>query len=454
LFAIGASKHVYVVDPANGAATLVGNPASAPALVGTHFTIDFEPTSDQIRVVTDQAFNLRLSPVTGLVAGLDARLFFDFADPHSADLPELAAIAYGPSAPGAVPTTLYGIDSVFDILVRVGGPNGVPSPNDGDVVTLGSLGIDATETLTGFDVDASGGAYATITPGASTTSKIVTVDLATGAVQEQGTVAGSTLRDVAVPVPSPPRAFAVTSANRLVEFPLSSANKPTSSKTISGLAAGESIVGIDVRPKSGELFAITNESRLYRLPTSGAAAAALVGAGPFTPALSGTKFGVDFDPVSGLLRVVSDTGQNLRIDADTGAVTATDTVLAFAAGDPNAAEVPNVVAIAYDRSFDGTPATTLFGIDAALASLVRVGGANGTPSPSGGQLATIGPLGASVAVSDAAFDVPAVGDAFAVVTAPGASTSTLYRIDLATGAATPIGPCGGGQKVVAFALAP
>ena len=46
---------------------------------------------------------------------------------------------------------------------------------------------------------------------------------------------------------------------------------------------------------------------------------------PFTQ-LSGTEFGVDFDDVSDRLRVVSDTGQNLRVDVDSGAVI-TDTAL-------------------------------------------------------------------------------------------------------------------------------
>ena len=51
------------------------------------------------------------------------------------------------------------------------------------------------------------------------------------------------------------------------------------------------------------------------------------GAPAFTPALSGTAFGFDFNPTVDRIRVVSDTGQNLRLNPDTGAVAAVDGAL-------------------------------------------------------------------------------------------------------------------------------
>jgi hypothetical protein len=50
-----------------------------------------------------------------------------------------------------------------------------------------------------------------------------------------------------------------------------------------------------------------------------------VGAGPLTPALNGVAFGLDFNPAADRIRVVSDTGQNLRLHPDTGAVAAVET---------------------------------------------------------------------------------------------------------------------------------
>ena len=46
---------------------------------------------------------------------------------------------------------------------------------------------------------------------------------------------------------------------------------------------------------------------------------------PYT-ALTGSQFGVDFNPVADRLRVPSDSGLNLRINADTGATTTDGTI--------------------------------------------------------------------------------------------------------------------------------
>ena len=75
---------------------------------------------------------------------------------------------------------------------------------------------------------------------------------------------------------------------------------------------------------SGLLYALSNQARPYTLNAATGVAtfkAALVAApgddNPYT-ALTGRQFGVDFNPVADRLRVVSDTGLNLRIDVTTG----------------------------------------------------------------------------------------------------------------------------------------
>jgi hypothetical protein len=106
---------------------------------------------------------------------------------------------------------------------------------------------------------------------------------------------------------------------------------------ISGLQAGESVIGLDVRAGGatpGQLYALGSAGRLYTVDTTTGVATfkftltadAGDSSDAFT-ALAGTEFGVDFNPVSDRLRVVSDTGQNLRIDVDSGA-TITDAPLA------------------------------------------------------------------------------------------------------------------------------
>src|SRR5439155_11070370 len=120
-------------------------------------------------------------------------------------------------------------------------------------------------------------------------------------------------------------------------------------------------------------------------------------------------YGFNFDPVTGGLRIVNDADQNIRVNPNTGLLTSLDTNLAFTAGDPNAGDNPQVVGLAYDQNFSGTPTTTVFGIEVGNNVLVRLGGVNGAPppvnsSPNAGELTTIGALGVTTAGSIVGFD--------------------------------------------------
>src|SRR5262249_53991146 len=154
----------------------------------------------------------------------------------------------------------------------------------------------------------------------------------------------------------------------------------------------------------------------------------------------GTSFGVDFNPVPDAIRFVSDAGQNLRLNPNDGTVLGTDTNLTFATGDPNADANPNVVGSAYTNNFLGATTTTLYGIDSTLGILVTQGSVGGAPtSPNTGQLFTVGSLGVAT-TNQVGFDIVGpTGLALASLTAPGATTSSLYSINLTTGAATLIG---------------
>ena len=69
--------------------------------------------------------------------------------------------------------------------------------------------------------------------------------------------------------------------------------------------------------------------------------------GNFT--LSGTRFGLDFNPIPDRIRLVSDAEQSLRINPNDGTLGGTDTALSPAG---------SVVAAAYDRNFPrGRPAS-------------------------------------------------------------------------------------------------
>lgn len=245
------------------------------------------------------------------------------------------------------------------------------------------------------------------------------------------------------------RLFAVDTNNTLLTL---SSNLPGSTTTvgaITGLQAGETLLGIDFRPATNltVLYGIGSSNRLYVINTVTAAATEVTGGAPF--ALQGQAFGVGFNPVPDRLRVVSDAGQNLRLNPNNGGLAATDTSLAFAAGDPNAGQTPHIVAADYTNSFGTATTTTLYDIDSTLDILVRQGGINvppGTPSPNTGQLFTVGALG--VDTSDiVGFDISGnTGTALAALTVAG--SSELYTIDLTTGRATLVGDIGDGSRVI------
>ena len=248
--------------------------------------------------------------------------------------------------------------------------------------------------------------------------------------------------------------WALTASNKLVNVSSLTPGTIRRSITITGLQAGESIVGIDFRPRTGQLFGIGSSSRVYTINTT-TGVATQVGTATFTPALNGTKFGVDFNPVPDRIRLVSEADQDLRLNPDTGGIAGTDITLAFATGDPNVAANPNVVGAAYTNNVSGTATTTLYGIDSNLDILVRQGSVGGAPtSPNTGQLFTIGNLGVNT-TDQVGFDIADFNDAaFASLTTSGATQSQLYSINLTTGAATLIGTIGVTEVIRDIAVAP
>ena len=207
-----------------------------------------------------------------------------------------------------------------------------------------------------------------------------------------------------------------------------------STNTISGLQNGETILGIDFRPATGQLYGLGSGNRIYTINTT-TGAATFVG-GAFT--LTGSSFGFDFNPVPDRIRVVSDTGQNLRLNPNDGTVT-TDSAL-----NPGS---PNIVAAAYTNSFPGTISTSLYVIDSTTNSLYLQN------PPNNGTLSLIGSLGLDV-TAVAGFDIAFPGNfAFAALQVSGGS-SGLYSVNLTTGAATLIGAIGSGQTITGLSVAP
>lgn len=226
----------------------------------------------------------------------------------------------------------------------------------------------------------------------------------------------------------------LTSANELARIDTSNIAAATR-VAISGLAAGDRFVGIDLRPGDNMIYGITLSNNLYRLNefTGAATFVAALSAPIVNPALG---YGIDFNPVADFtggtsLRFMSSAGNNHAINATTGAVAFTGNVTG------------NFSAVAYSNTI-ALPAvapasTALYYIDNVADTLSVATGAFNAPT-----ITPIGPLGIDV-LRASGFEVLGNGQAFAALNVDaGTSLATgLYSINLATGQASQVGTFNG-----------
>lgn len=259
--------------------------------------------------------------------------------------------------------------------------------------------------------------------------------------------------------------WAVTAEHELIKFNAGQPQRVLERRPVTGLVAGDSLVGIDYRVARGVLYALSAGGRLYTLNTA-TGALSPVGDAPAAVALAGGQWGVDFNPAADRIRVVSASGQNLRLHPDTGAVVdfdpstaglQTDPALAYAAGDANVGKAPQVTGAAYTYNKRDEKLTTNYAIDRTLGVLVTQGTKEGVApavSPNTGRLFTVGPLGLG-ALTDVAFDIADLNNkALAAVRTARDTRTRLYEVDLSSGHARLIGTVGTGAALRGLAIEP
>lgn len=245
--------------------------------------------------------------------------------------------------------------------------------------------------------------------------------------------------------------YAIDTNNTLITFGALTPGTRVGLVNVNGLAAGETLVGIDFRPMDDRLYAVSSTSRLYTLDV-GTGLATPVGGGAITPAITGTTFGVGFNPVPDRLRIHTGDEQNLRINQTANPlVTIVDAPLAYAAGDVNAGQDPRIAGTAYTLSVRPAPTSTeLFVIDAGRDVLGRLN------APNDGQITTVGSLGFDTS-DDVGFDIAGDTDfAYATLTPAGAAAgpSRLYTVNLRSGQVTVVGQVSHPTPLRSIAVAP
>jgi len=216
---------------------------------------------------------------------------------------------------------------------------------------------------------------------------------------------------------------AALSGDNTISIVDTSAKKVTKTWKIQGVSG--KVVGIDVRPADGMLYALAADGGVYTVDLK--TGKATMKSKLDTMLKPGTWGTVDFNPVADRLRIIGNDGMNLRANVDDGKVTV-DGALKFAESDMHKGEKPNVVAGAYSNSFKGTKETALYDVDATIGGLLK------QAPPNDGVLNAIGKLG-TAKFTTAAFDIWSDGqgknEAWLMV------GDWLHSVDLASGKATP-----------------
>ncbi|MFC8760606.1 DUF4394 domain-containing protein [Streptomyces sp. NPDC057193] len=238
----------------------------------------------------------------------------------------------------------------------------------------------------------------------------------------------------------------LTSDQRLVGFHVSNPGDTWALGKVSGLTGDTTLVGIDFRVQNGKLYGVGEKGGIYTISS----AAKAVKVSRLTVALQGKHFGVDFNPAANRLRVISDTGQNLRHNIDDPAAPKTTTVdgtLTNPTMPPSTAL--GVTGAAYtNNDLNAATATTLFDIDTTNDRVSLQSPANaGTLAPTGGLGVNAGP--------SAGFDIyykasNGSNQGFAALTADG--KQRFYKVDVLNGRADLVGAFPTARQVVDVAL--
>lgn len=216
LYGLGDRGYIYTIKPRTAAAergpriTADGEPV---ALRGDSFGIDFNPTVDRLRIVSDANQNLRVNVDDGALADFnpivpgtqpDGDLRYAAGDPNFGEDPAVTGVAYRNAKPAALGTTnteLYDIDANTDDFSEQ------DPPNDGTLNTEGSLGVN-TNRLVGFDIVTRGASpegdrgYAALQRPGSDSSSFYGVNLNTGKATRIGTIGGgnANVEGIAIPI--------------------------------------------------------------------------------------------------------------------------------------------------------------------------------------------------------------------------------------------------------------
>jgi len=395
-----ATGRLYTLNLVTAAATFVSEVAPDKLVVGRIYGFGFDPVTEKARIIGGTAdgdpanvTNFSVTTATGAVELLTAPEQLPFA---------MTSVAFDSNNAGATGATWYGIDSQNDRLFTIDAATDDLLANAGRISFVGNLSFEATD-LSGFEIISPSqppvGGIGYVTRGEGAGSFLNRIVITTGVSEAVGGAIGS-LSGVSGQVVG---LTATVNAGATTEmFVATTVAAPdaeiwgfdggdpttgedpvpetlTTRRDITGLIVGETVLALDFQfaNDTNTLYLLArgagNIGRLYTVDTGTGAATPVGTTGdiltslgttipptlPTPYVLEGTSFGMDFDPSSGSLRIVSNTNENLSVDPNTALVTV--------APDLEQTPLPILNALAFTNNFAGSTNSELLLLDTNTA---------------------------------------------------------------------------------------
>jgi len=371
--------------------------------------LDFMSTADnQIRVIGRNGNSYVMNANTGTIMSTGSGTIAFGAGDLYTGANVLAATAYTNNFYGADATQEVGYDAVNNVLVTFDAGNyangfsnisttihSIGTSVGAVLLGTGSIGMDSwydSSThnnivfLTGSTLVAGAHLYKY---DLSTVSGTLT-DLGaigSGALQVRD-IAFAGTRDTTVAVTGRMMTALSLNMRNLLFFDAAHPDNIRKVLPLTGMGAGQTMVGIDYAANSGTLYGLgyNSAAQTYQLYTIDSATGNLTAVNSTPGSLnlgtddgSGNTINAGFRFVStaaNRIRVTGNNGAtNVELDATAGAVAATNTGLQYVTGDASFGATANLTSIAY-TGFNGDTATQMFGFDANTGSLVMFSATN------------------------------------------------------------------------------
>ena len=453
-----ANSQLYTIDLTTGAATAVGTAQRLELGDATdQIAFDFNPTVDRIRVESTNDVNYRLNPNNGVIAATDGTLKYGTSDPNSGTNPTVGTGAYGNSFVGSTTTGLYTVDHALGVFSFQNPPNDGTLTISRAITGVNGAGVGgAIGAINDLDILYNGTtnvpylvAAPAATPNTSRFFQLTDISMTSTATQvatDLGQIGALpvSVRDISIPlttaslVAANPGAvtgqllYAVAGGN-LISFDSGNPSVIRSAVNFGGgITAGQTVVGTDFRPATGQLFALgydptttgTN-AQLYTvnlstgaLTTVGTAIRLELGTGPVVNMVPQVpQVGFDFNPTVDRIRVISANSgaginNNYRLNPITGGIASTDTNLNGQAG--------TYSATAYTNNQSAANTTAQYVFDSTTGAFTQV------TNPNGGVVG-----GTSYQVTGASTTT---GGDFDIYNTPGTSTNQGFIATAASSA--------------------